>query len=76
MFGYSAERREERRLIADYEMLVGRVLERLDRGHFDTAVELAALPQSIRGFGHVKAASVRKARAREQRLLAKLSLVR
>ncbi|MCG3170920.1 MAG: hypothetical protein CALGDGBN_02491 [Pseudomonadales bacterium] len=76
VFGYSAERREERRLIADYEMLVGRVLERLDRDHFDTAVELAALPQSIRGFGHVKAASVRKVRAREQRLLAKLSLVR
>jgi indolepyruvate ferredoxin oxidoreductase len=41
--------------------------------NLETAVEIASLPAMIRGFGHVKEASVAKARLREAELLRQLS---
>jgi indolepyruvate ferredoxin oxidoreductase len=69
-FGYSAERRLERRLIADYEALIAELILRLDRDRHGLAVELATLPEQIRGFGHVKARHLAAAKAREASLLA------
>ena len=69
-FGYQRERRVERALIRDYERLIDGLLATLDAQHHALAVELAALPAQIRGFGHVKAASVAKVRAREAELRA------
>ncbi|MCL4748040.1 MAG: indolepyruvate ferredoxin oxidoreductase family protein, partial [Burkholderiaceae bacterium] len=54
-FGHSVERRGERRLIDEYETTLGRLLESLHPGNHALAVEIASLPQRIRGFGHVKA---------------------
>jgi indolepyruvate ferredoxin oxidoreductase len=73
IFGYNAERRMERQLIADYESVLDQIAERLGRETYDAAVALAALPDQIRGFGPVKAASVEKAKAREKELLAALA---
>ena len=67
-FGYSAERREERRLIKDYEALIEEILKGLDRARLADAIALAALPDEIRGFGPVKAAAIRAAREREAAL--------
>jgi indolepyruvate ferredoxin oxidoreductase len=67
-FGYSAERREERRLIGDYEALIEEVLKGLDRARLADAVALAGLPDQIRGFGPVKAAAIAAAREREAAL--------
>ncbi len=69
-FGYSAERREERALIAEYETLVAELIATLAPANHAAAVALAALPESIRGFGHVKDASIAKAAARRVELLA------
>jgi indolepyruvate ferredoxin oxidoreductase len=71
-FGYTGERRTERALIAQYEALVDELLARLDASNHAVAVELAWLPEHIRGFGHVKEASVRAAREQREQLLAKL----
>ncbi|MGH6638369.1 MAG: indolepyruvate ferredoxin oxidoreductase family protein [Polaromonas sp.] len=71
-FGRTAERRQERQMIADYRQLVTGLLERLDQVDYDTAVALARLPEQIRGFGHVKEASIDAARVRREALLAKL----
>jgi indolepyruvate ferredoxin oxidoreductase len=71
-FGYSAERRLERRLIAEYEAVVDEVLERLTPASHDLAVELARLPEQIRGFGHVKERHLGVAKQREGELLALL----
>jgi indolepyruvate ferredoxin oxidoreductase len=71
-FGYSGERRTERALIAQYEALVDELLARLDASNHALAVELAWLPEHIRGFGHVKELSVRAAREQRELLLAKL----
>jgi len=68
-FGRSAERRMERRLIADYESDVGRLLDSLDRERLPLATQIASIPEQIRGFGHVKERSVQAALARRQQLL-------
>ncbi|MCC7546620.1 MAG: indolepyruvate ferredoxin oxidoreductase family protein [Burkholderiales bacterium] len=72
LFGRTEERRMERQLIADYEASIGRLLERLPELDHAQALALAAVPERIRGFGHVKLASVGKARERWQALEAQL----
>jgi indolepyruvate ferredoxin oxidoreductase len=71
-FGYTSERRTERALIREYEEVIEEVLSRLDARNHAVAVELAWLPEHIRGFGHVKAASIQAARAPRAELLARL----
>ncbi len=68
-FGYGAERRLERGLIDDYLGLLDELLPRLDAARLPLAVEIAALPLTMRGFGHVKRAAVAAARARQAELL-------
>jgi indolepyruvate ferredoxin oxidoreductase len=70
IFGYTGERRMERRLIGEYEALLARLAAALTPANHAVAVELAALPMQIRGFGHVKEANLAKVRVREAELLA------
>ena len=70
-FGFTAGRRVERHLIRDYAVLVDTVLARLTPDALPIAVELAELPQSIRGFGHVKTRSIEDAARRRAELLAR-----
>jgi len=72
LFGRTEERRMERQLIADYEASIGRLLERLPEADFVKALALASVPDQIRGFGHVKLASVKQARERWRTLEAQL----
>jgi indolepyruvate ferredoxin oxidoreductase len=69
-FGRSEERRIERRLVAEYEALVDELIAGLAPENHAVAVELTRIPQQIRGFGHVKAANLADARARQEKLLA------
>jgi indolepyruvate ferredoxin oxidoreductase len=71
-FGYSAERRLERRLIAEYEGVLDEVLQRVSAANHEIAVELARLPEQIRGFGHVKERHLAVAKERGSELLAAL----
>jgi indolepyruvate ferredoxin oxidoreductase len=59
-FGHTGERRGERALIARYQDSVGAALSALSERTLAAAVELASLPEHIRGFGHVKAAHLEK----------------
>jgi indolepyruvate ferredoxin oxidoreductase len=72
IFARSAERRAERRLIGEYEAVVDEVVDRLSPANHPTAVELAALPLEIRGFGHIKEANLARAKAKEAELLNRL----
>ena len=58
IFGYSADRKLERDLIAGYEKDVATVLGLLSPVTHDTAVEILSLPDRIRGYGPVKEKSV------------------
>ena len=57
-FGYTAERRIERQLIAEYRGDVERLLEHLNETNLTEAAELASWPEYVRGYGHVKDASL------------------
>jgi indolepyruvate ferredoxin oxidoreductase len=70
VFGYTAERKMERRLIGEYEATIDSVLATLDQSNHALAVQIAALPESMRGFGHVKEKNVTAAKEREASLLA------
>src|SRR5438477_5360496 len=65
IFGRTAERRLERQLIADYEALIDELLPRLALHNHSIAVELAAIPEHIRGYEHVKERHLKTAKARE-----------
>jgi indolepyruvate ferredoxin oxidoreductase len=71
VFGLSEERRTERRLIAEYEATVDALLAGLAHDNHALAVEIAAVPDRIRGFGPVKARSVTEAAARQAELMAR-----
>jgi indolepyruvate ferredoxin oxidoreductase len=67
-FGHTAERQTERTLIRDYEALLGEILERLTPENHHLAVGLAAIPEKIRGFGHIKMRNLKTAKADEEAL--------
>ncbi|MFM9433486.1 indolepyruvate ferredoxin oxidoreductase [Janthinobacterium sp. CG_23.3] len=73
IFGYSEERKMERALIVEYRQMVEALLGKLNADNHAVAVDLANLPEKIRGFGHVKEKAVAEYRVEKARLLAKLS---
>jgi indolepyruvate ferredoxin oxidoreductase len=68
-FGWSEERRMERRLLGEYEQLLDLFARELDAQHLDQALVLAGLPQAVRGFGPIKTAAVGKYAAERATLL-------
>ncbi len=71
IFGRTAERRTERQLIGEYEALVDELLGELDRDNHAVAVQLAALPDEIRGYGYIKENNLKSARVKWTELLAR-----
>ena len=69
-FGYSAERRWERGLIAEYEAVIDEVLQSVTADSYEIASDIARIPLEIRGFGHVKQRNGAAAAARQAELLA------
>ena len=55
--------------LEEYRETITYLLDNLDEGNYDLAVQLASLPADIRGFGHVKEEAVGKAEAEKNRLL-------
>ena len=68
-FGYTAERKMERKLVAEYEALLGEIEAKLTPDNHTLAVGLAVIPEKIRGFGHVKLRHLKAAKADEASLL-------
>ncbi len=62
-FRYSADRKLERRLLADYEETLALIGASLRPDNYLAAVALAAYPEKIRGYGPLKAESAAKATA-------------
>ncbi|WP_153099188.1 indolepyruvate ferredoxin oxidoreductase family protein [Paraburkholderia hayleyella] len=69
IFGKTAERRIERALIDEYEALVRELTHDLRAERLALAVELASLPEEIRGYGHVKDHNLHAVRIKWQALL-------
>ena len=58
IFGYSKERKLERQLITDYRHAIEQVAAGLDEHNLCTAVKIAKLPETVRGYGHIKHKSI------------------
>jgi indolepyruvate ferredoxin oxidoreductase len=69
IFGYTEERKMERALIVEYRGMVEGLIAQLNAGNHAVAVELANLPEQVRGFGHVKEKNVAVFRSEKARLL-------
>ncbi|KNE27450.1 indolepyruvate ferredoxin oxidoreductase family protein [Achromobacter spanius] len=68
-FGHTAERKMERALVAEYRQTIDQLLVGLSRDNIAQAATIAGLAETIRGYGHVKAASVEKYRTQLGRLM-------
>jgi len=73
VFGYTEERRTERALIQQYVASVEMVLAQLNPSNHALALELARIPEQIKGFGHVKARHLAAARQKWDALTAQWS---
>lgn len=61
VFAYSRERKQELRLVAEFEALLEQdILPSLTVDNLVVATELIAVVQKIRGFGHVKDAAIQR----------------
>ncbi len=72
LFGRTEERRMERLLIADYFAMVEDLAVRLSADNRTVAIELAKLPDEVRGFGHVKLAAVERYEKKRAALVMKV----
>ncbi|MFH0300383.1 indolepyruvate ferredoxin oxidoreductase family protein [Bradyrhizobium sp. 31Argb] len=70
VFGYTAERRAERDLIAWYEGQIDAMLGRLDARRMPDILTIARAPMEIRGYGPVKDAAIAKVKVEVARLSA------
>jgi indolepyruvate ferredoxin oxidoreductase len=68
-FRFTEDRKLDRRLLDEYERLVGELVSSLRPDNHDLAVELASLPDGVRGFGHVRKRHADHAKRREAALL-------
>jgi indolepyruvate ferredoxin oxidoreductase len=73
-FGWTAHRRWERRLIAEYEGTVAELVDGLTPENLPTALEIASLPEHVRGFDDVKERQHEEARHKQSELLAAFRL--
>ncbi|MDQ6706288.1 MAG: 2-oxoacid:acceptor oxidoreductase family protein, partial [Acidobacteriota bacterium] len=74
LFGYAAHRREERALIDWYRDLIERVLAALTDENLTLAMELAALPDQIRGYEDVKQANIARVKSLAEAKLAQMDV--
>jgi indolepyruvate ferredoxin oxidoreductase len=70
-FGYTHERRTERRLVVEYTAMTNGLSASLSQDNLDHAIALASLPGQIRGFGPVKKAAIERFEKSRAALLAK-----
>ena len=68
-FGRTSHRKLERQLIVDYEALAKEISEALTLENRDLAVEIASLPEQVRGFDSVKEAQLQEAQSKQEELL-------
>ena len=73
IFGKTEERKMERALITQYRASIEKLLLALNAMNAATAIEIARIPEQIKGFGHVKERNVVAARVKWSKLEAEFS---
>ncbi len=70
IFGHTTERRMERRLVSEYVEVIRDLLHSLTSSNYEIALQIANVPDAIRGYGHVKMRNVERAEIAKRELLA------
>ena len=68
-FGYTVERKLERKTIKEYDKIIRYLSNNLNADNVEIAVRIAELPEKIRGYGHLKLQSLNTVKALEYKLL-------
>ncbi len=76
VFGYNPERRLERQLIEDYRQTIDSVLPVLNADNASLVAKIAALPEMIKGYGHVKDRNLQEYKTELAKLLASFDNVK
>jgi len=71
-FGRAEVRRVERQLVEEYEALVSELVDRVDAGNLSTVVEMASLPDVVRGYEDIKLGNVERYHSELARLRSEL----
>ena len=74
IFGWTPHRRRERALIDEYERTVAELCDHLGSDNHDLAVQIASLPEHIRGYDTVKDRHIDETEAKRKDLLAAFHL--
>ncbi|MDP6673389.1 MAG: indolepyruvate ferredoxin oxidoreductase family protein, partial [Gammaproteobacteria bacterium] len=69
LFAYSKDRKAERQLLVDYEASIENIIQLMRSGNLPLAMELAAWPDEVHGFGPVKAAAMVQATKHREALM-------
>ena len=72
VFGFTQDRRDERAAIGAYSEQMRAVMHNLAAKNLAHVLELARLPQSVRGFGHVKERNLKEVLDRQAQLLSRI----
>jgi len=72
-FSYQQERKIEQNLIVEYENDISQLLDSLNNENYESVLELAGLPDSIRGYGHIKLKNIDQFKARRAQLLQRIA---
>ena len=72
-FGYTEDRRLERRLISEYETLTTKLIASLTTDNIELISSILSLPEKVRGYGHIKARNARQVEQERQQLLEQLN---
>ena len=75
-FGRTGERRAERKLVEDYFAMIDQRMAALKPAQIPLLAKIARIPETIRGYGHIKEENIRKAAAEKARLEADLENAR
>ncbi|TAG79285.1 MAG: indolepyruvate ferredoxin oxidoreductase family protein, partial [Betaproteobacteria bacterium] len=76
VFKNTEERRMEQQLKVDYRKLMEEVIAKLAPHNHAIAVQLAQIPEDIRGYGHVKERHVKSAKQKEAALKADFDIAK
>jgi indolepyruvate ferredoxin oxidoreductase len=69
VFGYTEERRSERALIEEYKTSISELMASFTPDKHSLALEIARIPEKIKGYGHVKERHLKAAREQWNGLL-------
>jgi indolepyruvate ferredoxin oxidoreductase len=69
LFGKTNERKKERELITTYKAMIKELMDAKNPGKLELALQIANVPESIKGFGHVKERSIELAEERWGKLI-------